>query len=31
MKGMRLEDVTPAMEELAYKEMSNPNYAVNNE
>ena len=31
MKDMRLEDVTPAMEELAYKEMSNPNYAVNNE
>ena len=31
MKGVRLEDVTPAMEELAYKEMSNPNNAVNHE
>lgn len=31
MKGVRLEDVTSAMEELAYKEMSNSNYAINYE
>ena len=31
MKDIRLEDVTPDMEELAYKEMSNPNHAVNYE
>lgn len=31
MKGMRLEDVTPAMEEFAYKEMSNFNHSINHE
>lgn len=31
MKGIRLEDVTPAMEEFAYKEMSNSNHVVNHE
>lgn len=31
MKGMRLEDVTPAMEEVAYKEMQNGNGQVKEE